>query len=99
MVDSVKRLQAEASSGNIAISKINEYCNLKTSSGNIDIESLNIIENSFISAKSGNVDIKSKNDIYIETETGSGDADVKNNNRMSEIVLKITTTSGSIRVD
>lgn len=99
LVDSVKRLQAEASSGNIVISKINEYCNLKTSSGNIDIESLNIIENSFISAKSGNVDIKSKNDIYIETETGSGDADVKNNNRMSEIVLKITTTSGSIRVD
>ena len=45
------------------------------------------------------VEIKNKNDIYIETETGSGDAHVKNNNRMAEIVLKITTTSGSIRVD
>ena len=41
----------------------------------------------------------SKNDIYIETETNSGDEEVKNNNRMAEIVLKITTTSGNIRVD
>ena len=99
LVNEAKRLQAEASSGNIDISKINEYCNLKTSSGGIDIDSLNLAENSFINAKSGSVDIKSKNDIYIETETKSGDVDLKNNNRMAEIVLKITTTSGSIKVD
>ena len=41
----------------------------------------------------------SKNDIYIETETNSVNEDVKNNNRMAEIVLKITTTSGNIRVN
>lgn len=99
LVESAKRLQAEASSGEIDINKIEEYCNLVTSSGSIDIDSLNITENSNINAKSGDVDIRSKNDIYIETETGSGDADVKNNNRMAEIVLKITTTSGSIKVD
>lgn len=99
LVESAKRLQADASSGEIDINKIEEYCNLVTSSGSIDIDSLNITENSNINAKSGDVDIRSKNDIYIETETGSGDADVKNNNRMAEIVLKITTTSGSIKVD
>lgn len=99
LVNEAKRLKAEASSGNMGISKINEYCNLKTSSGSIDIETLNIIENSVINAKSGSVDIRSKNDIYIETETKSGDSDVKNNNRMAEIVLKIITTSGSIKVD
>ena len=99
LVESVKRLQAEASSGEIDINAIEEYCNLVTSSGNIEIDSLNITENSNINAKSGNVDIKSKNDIYIETETGSGDANVKSNNRMAELVLRITTTSGSIKVD
>lgn len=99
LVESAKRLQAEASSGEIDINTIEEYCNLVTSSGSIEIDSLNITENSNINAKSGDVDIRSKNDIYIETETGSGDADVTNNNRMSEIVLKITTTSGSIKVD
>lgn len=99
LVESVKRLQAEASSGEIDINAIEKYCNLVTSSGNIEIDSLNITENSNINAKSGNVDIKSKNDIYIETETGSGDANVKSNNRMAELVLRITTTSGSIKVD
>ena len=99
LVNEAKRLQAEASSGNIDISKINEYCNLKTSSGGIDIDSLNLAENSFINAKSGSVDIRIKNDIYIETETKLGDVDLKNNNRMAKIVLKITTTSGSIKVD
>ena len=98
-VEGAKRLQAEASSGEIDINKIEEYCNLTTNSGSIKIDSLNITENSNINAKSGNVDIKRKNDIYIETETGSGDSDIKNNNRMAEIVLKITTTSGSIKVD
>ena len=93
------KLSAEASSGEIDINTIEEYCNLTTNSGSIEIDSLNITENSNINAKSGDVDIRSKNDIYIETETGSGDADVTNNNRMSEIVLKITTTSGSIKVD
>ena len=43
--------------------------------------------------------INGKNDIYVETETNSGDAEVINNNRMAEIVLKITTTSGNINVN
>lgn len=93
------KLSAEASSGDIEINRIEEYCNLKTSSGNIDIEALNIIENSSIDAKSGNVDINGKNDIYVETETGSGNDNVNTNNRKSDIVLKITTTSGNINVD
>ena len=99
LVGEARRLQAEASSGEIEINRINEYCNLTISSGSIDVETLNITENSSINAKSGNVEIKNKNDIYIETETNSGDVDVKNNNRMAESVLKITTTSGSIRID
>ena len=46
---------------------------------------------------------ESKNDvrrkiIYVETQTGSGDTDVENNNRKAEIVLNITTTSGNIDV-
>ena len=99
IVNGAKRIQAEASSGDIEINRIEEYCNLKTSSGNIDIEALNIIENSSINAKSGNVDINGKNDIYVETKTGSGNDNVNTNNRKSDIVLKITTTSGNINVD
>ena len=41
------------------------------------------------------------NDISEELtqETNSGDARIENNNRMAEIVLKISTTSGNIRVN
>lgn len=71
----------------------------KSTSGNIIVDRANINENSFIKTNSGNVVINNKNDIYVETETTSGDADVQNNNRMSEIVLDITTTSGNIKVN
>ena len=94
----IKTGSFKSSSGNITVGSGNEIT-IQTNSGSIKIDSLNITENSNINAKSGNVNIKSKNDIYVETETASGDADIKNNNRMAEIVLKITTTSGSIKVD
>lgn len=68
-------------------------------SGSIEIDSLNISENSLITTKSGNVHINSKNDIYVETETVSGDDNIKNNNRKADIEVKITTTSGSIYVE
>ncbi len=93
------KLKAEAISGDIKINSIENHCEISSTSGNIIVDTINIIENSSIKANSGNVVINNKNDIYVETETNSGDEDVKNNNRMAEIVLKITTTSGSIRVD
>ena len=68
-------------------------------SGSIEIDSLNISENSLITTKSGNVHINSKNDIYVETETVSGDDNIKNNNRKADIEVKIATTSGSIYVE
>lgn len=92
-------LSAEASSGDIRINSIEDYCEISTSSGNIIVDKMNIIEKSSIKAKSGNVVINHKNDIYVETKTNSGDADIQNNNRMSETVLEITTTSGNIRVN
>ncbi len=98
-LDRANKLKAEASSGDIKINSIENHCEISSTSGNIIVDTINIIENSSIKANSGNVVINNKNDIYVETETNSGDEDVKNNNRMAEIVLKITTTSGSIRVD
>ena len=98
-LDRANKLKAEASSGDIKINSIENHCEISSISGNIIVDTINITENSSIKANSGNVVINNKNDIYVETETNSGDEDVKNNNRMAEIVLKITTTSGSIRVD
>lgn len=98
-LDRANKLKAEAYSGDIKINSIENHCEISSTSGNIIVDTINITENSSIKANSGNVVINNKNDIYVETETNSGDEDVKNNNRMAEIILKITTTSGSIRVD
>ena len=98
-LDRANKLKTEASSGDIKINSIENHCEISSTSGNIIVDRINITENSSIKANSGNVVINNKNDIYVETETNSGDEDVKNNNRMAEIVLKITTISGSIRVD
>lgn len=98
IVESAKNLQSKASSGDIAVNNIENSCELSTTSGNIVVERLSIIQNSSISAKSGNVIINEKNDIYVETQTGSGNADVQSSNRKSDVELKITTTSGNIKV-
>ena len=99
VLNGANKLKAEAISGDIKINSIESYCEISSTSGNIIIDTINITENSSIKANSGNVVINNKNDIYVETETGSGDSDIQNNNRMSEIVLKISTTSGNIKVN
>lgn len=63
------------------------------------MEKCNLNENSSIHATSGGVKIKETNDIYIEAKANSGDVKVENNNRLSEIELKIETTSGEIKVN
>ena len=98
-LNGANKLKAEAISGDIKINSIENNCEISSTSGNIIVDTANINEKSFIKTNSGNVVINNKNDIYVETETTSGDADVLNNNRMSEIVLDITTTSGNIKVN
>lgn len=98
-LNGANKLKAEAISGDIKINSIENNCEISSTSGNIIVDRANINEKSFIKTNSGNVVINNKNDIYVETETTSGDADVQNNNRMSEIVLDITTTSGNIKVN
>ena len=99
ILNRANKLKAEAISGDIKINSIENYCEISSTSGNIIVDTINITENSSIKANSGNVVINNKNNIYVETKTTSGDADVQNNNRMSEIVLDITTTSGNIKVN
>lgn len=98
-LNGANKLKAETISGDIKINSIENNCEISSTSGNIIVDRANINEKSFIKTNSGNVVINNKNDIYVETETTSGDADVQNNNRMSEIVLDITTTSGNIKVN
>lgn len=88
------------SSGDIKIDEINQKADIRVSSGEVYINRLKINENSKITASSGNITIRNnESNCYVETEVSSGDVKVNRSDRKSDIVLKIKTSSGDIKVD
>lgn len=86
--------------GDVKVESIEKNVNIVTSSGDVTINKFNITENSSINTVSGDVDIKENTSVcYIETKTTSGDVKINKNDRKSDVVLKIETTSGDINVD
>ncbi len=98
-IESVNIAEIKTTSGDININSINDSFELITTSGNIDINNIVLKKNSKIKTVSGDVVIKKKNDIYIESNTTSGDINIKNNNRLAETILNIKTVSGNINSD
>lgn len=99
VAQNVERISARATSGNIKINSISQFCELSTKSGAIRIEACNLTENSSIQATSGGVHIQRLNDVYVDAKAISGSVKIENNDRKSDIELKINTTSGSIKVN
>ena len=56
-------------------------------------------EASKIDVDLGDVKIKETNDIYIEAKTDLGDTKINNNNRTSNVTLKIKVDCGNIKVE
>ena len=67
---------------------------ITTTSGDINISSLSIKEDSKAEAKSGNIDIKLDKDVFIDATTRSGNIDIDNTNTNPTLTIK--TTSGDI---
>lgn len=86
------------SSGDIHLANIVGQVDLKTSSGDMKLDTFQILESSSIQTSSGDVTISHITDCYINTKTRSGDTYIKENNRFSEIELQIETSSGDIYI-
>lgn len=93
-LDEPKNLVANTQSGNIEVRSITSKMDITTTSGDINISSLSIKEDSKAEAKSGNIDIKLDKDVFIDATTRSGDIDIDNTN--ASPILTIKTTSGDI---
>lgn len=99
-LDKVENIDAKVSTGSIKIDEITNRANIVSSTGSININKLNIKENSIIKAETGSIKIDDVIDgLYIEAnaETGS----VKNNaisDRFSNVTLKVLAETGSIRI-
>ena len=89
-----------ATSGDVWIGKASKTIDIKSTSGDIDIEELDLKENSKIETTSGDININNNTcNCYIEVETTSGDEYINKYDRKSEIELKIKTISGDISVN
>ena len=93
-LDEPKNLVANTQSGNIKARSITSKMDITTTSGDINISSLSIKEDSKVEAKSGNIDIKLDKDVFIDATTRSGNIDIDNTNTNPTLTIK--TTSGDI---
>lgn len=93
-LDETKNIIANTQSGNIEVRSITSKMDITTTSGDINISSLSIKEDSKAEAKSGNIDIKLDKDVFIDATTRSGNIDIDNTNTNPTLIIK--TTSGDI---
>lgn len=98
-IDNVNDVNIESTTGDINIKKVNNSMNIQTTTGDIDIYEANLKVNSYLKATTGDVTVKKTNDIYVESETSTGDNHINNNNRRSEIELKIKTSTGDVNIN
>ena len=93
-LDEPKNIIANTQSGNIEVRSITSKMDVTTTSGDINISSLSIKEDSKAEARSGNIDIKLDKDVFIDATTRSGNIDIDNTNTNPTLIIK--TTSGDI---
>ncbi len=98
-IGNVNEFSAAATTGDITINRINKRVYAKTSTGDIKIEKATIEEDSSITTGTGDVKISSLEGAYIDANTNTGDIKIKNNDRKLEKEIKISTTTGDIKVN
>lgn len=93
-----KDIEIENNYGDINIGLISNKFKIEADCGDIKLDKVEVLENSSIKSSLGNVKIKETNDIYIDAKTHLGDIKVNTNNRHSDIILKIDSDCGDIKV-
>lgn len=97
-ISEVNRLTLSTTTGDITINKINGYMNISTTTGDIDINNVELLENSNINVTTGDITIGNTNEFYIDAHSKTGDVKINNNYRTAELELKISATTGDIRI-
>ncbi len=98
-VSNVNNVVGSTISGEFEAININGSVEFNSTSGDVDLERVTLGKNSSISTVSGDVEVKLVNPVNIDVTTISGDKDIYNIDRNSDITLKISTTSGDIEVN
>ena len=94
----IKNANVKCDLGDIEIKEILNKCDIKADCGSVKIDTISIQEDSIIKTDLGDININNTNDIYIEANVDLGKSNVSQNNRNSEITLKINCDCGNVTV-
>ena len=95
----VNTVKAVCTTGNMRFGDINKSLDLKTTTGDIRIDTIDLKESGNIQTTTGDVRISNKNEVYVEAESKTGDIKINNNaDRFTELSLHIKVTTGDIKV-
>lgn len=94
----IKNVTIKSAYGDVNINNVLDKVEIESDCGDIKIDNLQLKENSSIKSDYGDVKIKQINDVYIDASVDLGDVKIKNNNRLSEITLKIESDCGDVKV-
>ena len=96
---SVENIYAKLNTGDIKINNIINYMDLYTRTGDIKVDNADINKNSKIESNIGDVKLRKVSGCYIEASTKVGDTNINNTDRKSDIILKIKSKVGDIKVN
>lgn len=95
----VKNADIKCDLGNVEINKLLNKCNIEVDCGDVKIQSAQLQEDSNIRCDLGNVKIKEINDIYIDANVDLGNSKIANNNRQSNVTLKVEVDCGDLKIE
>lgn len=98
-VGEVHDIKAENDFGDIIIEKVTNSLDLKDDCGDIIIDEVILNQDSSIKNDLGNIKIGFTNEIYIDATTDLGKVKINENNKKSDITLKIENDCGDIIVN
>ena len=98
-IDEVNNINADNNYGDIKIKNVYNYINLNCDCGDIKINNAALNKNSVIKDDYGDITISNIKNVYIDSKTDYGDNDINNNDRKSDVVLKIKNNCGDIKVN
>ena len=93
------RLTVENNMGDIDAKVLGGAFNLHTDMGDIEINRINITENSSATTSMGDIEIEKADGVNINAKTSMGNCDVKNNTPSSSIILTAETTMGNVEIN
>lgn len=98
-ISRVNYVDIKNSYGDIEIDYVLNYMNVENNCGDVEIDNINIDKFSMIKSDLGDVKLGNTNDVFIDAKTGLGNVHINNNNRMSDVILKIKNDCGDIKVN